>query len=140
MSIQWQSMHRINIFCSIVVQMVHAGDCAHQFAFLNIALIRDCLMDCGAETLAEACHRQQWLVSKSEFDTWFNLTSPTLVRHLPHWRLSDGGHGGQQVKCCAVQSVRPRRNARLHETPRLVPPWQAHPPFQDLANLDLSNH
>jgi hypothetical protein len=97
-------------------------------------------MDCGAETLAEACHRQQWLVSKSEFDTWFNLTSPTLVRHLPHWRLSDGGHGGQQVKCCAVQSVRPRRNARLHETPRLVPPWQAHPPIQDLANLDLSNH
>jgi hypothetical protein len=34
------------------------------------------------------------------------------------------------VKCCAVQSVRPRRNARLHETPRLVPPWQAHPPLQ----------
>jgi hypothetical protein len=30
---------------SIVVQMVHAGDGAHQFAVLNIALIRDCLMD-----------------------------------------------------------------------------------------------
>jgi hypothetical protein len=70
---------------SIVVQMVHAGDGAHQFAVLDIALIQDCLMDCCADTLAEACHREQWLVAKSELYTWFNLTSPTLVPHLPHW-------------------------------------------------------
>jgi hypothetical protein len=79
-------------------------------------------------------------VAKSELDTWFDLTSPTLESHLPHLRLSDGGRGGQQVICGAVQSVRPRRNARLHETPRLLPPWQAHPPLPNLVNLDLSNH
>jgi hypothetical protein len=87
--------HSTTMTGSIVVQMVHAGDGAHQFAVLNIALIRDCLMDCCADTLAEECHREHWLVAKSELGTWFNLTSPTLVRHLPHWRLSDGGHGGQ---------------------------------------------
>ena len=50
---------------SIVDQTAHAGYCAHQFAFLNIALILNCLMDCCAETLAETCSREPWLVAKS---------------------------------------------------------------------------
>ena len=124
----------------IVVQAAHAGDCAHQFAALNIALVRDSLMDCGMETLAEACTRDPWLVAKSELDTWFDLSSPNLAGDLPLWRLSDGGRGGQRVICGAVQSVRPRRNALLYESPRLLPPWQIHPPLPDLVSLDLSNH
>ena len=124
----------------IVVQTAHAGDCAHQFAALNIALVRDSLTDCGTETLAEACSRDPWLVAKSELDTWFDLSSPNLAGNLPPWRLSDGGRGGQRVMCGAVQSVRPRRNALLYESPRLLPPWQIHPPLPDLINLDLSNH
>ena len=50
----------------IVVQTVPVDNNIHQFAVLNTALIRDCLMAGGAERLAEACNRKPWLVTLAE--------------------------------------------------------------------------
>jgi len=97
-------------------------------------------MDCGAETLSEACNREPWLVTKRELGTWFDLFSPTLEGRRPCWQLRVGARGGQQVICGAVQCVRPRRNIRIYESPRLLPPWQVDPPLPDLVSFDLSNH
>ena len=46
---------------SVVGQTFPVGNNIHQFAVLNTALIRDCLMAGGAERLDEACNREPWL-------------------------------------------------------------------------------
>ena len=51
---------------SILVQTDPVGSNIHQFAVLNTALIRDCLVAGGAERLAEACNREPWLVTLAE--------------------------------------------------------------------------
>ena len=55
---------------SIVVQTVPVDNSIHQFAALNTALIRDSLMAGGADRLAEACNREQWLVNQMEVGNW----------------------------------------------------------------------
>jgi hypothetical protein len=99
---------------SIVAQTVNAGGCIHQFAAFNIALIRDCLKDFGAETLSVACSGEPWLVVRSEPSTCFDWTSPTPDSRPPSWHLKVGTRGGRQVKAGVFQCVCLRRNARMY--------------------------
>ena len=55
---------------SILVQTVPVDNNIHQFAVLNTALIRDCLMAGRAERLAEACNWDPWLVTLVEVGRW----------------------------------------------------------------------
>jgi hypothetical protein len=58
----------------------------------------------------------------------------------PSWHLKFGTCGGQQMLDGVVQCVRLHRNTRMYASPRLLPPWQAHPPLPDLVSFDLSYH
>ena len=49
----------------IIVRLPHAPE--HPVAVLSLALVRDCLLGDGRESLYEACGRPQWVVDKADF-------------------------------------------------------------------------
>ena len=111
---------------SILVQTVPVDSNIHQFAVLNTALIRDCLVAGGAERLAEACNREPWLVTLAEVGWWFDLSHKSLARGFwrPKWQLLAGSQDGQLERLLSsmLHCIRPRRNTRLYDSPRFLHP------------------
>ena len=109
---------------SIVVETVPVDNNIHQFAVLNTALIRDNLMSCGAEKIAEACNRDPWLVNQTEADRWLDLSHQSRGSWRPKWQLLAETQEGQRLLSRMLQCIRPRRNIRVYDSPRLLHPWQ----------------
>ena len=100
---------------SIVVQMLPVDKNNHQFAVVNMALqvILDNLMACGAEKIAEACNRKQWLVKRTEADRWFCLSLQSRGSWRPKWQLLAGPHRRRRT----VNDRTAKQNAPVHLPP-----------------------
>ena len=113
---------------SIVVQTVPVDSNIHQFAILNTALIRDCLMAGGAERLAEACNREPWLVpvTLAEVGRWLDLSHQSLACGFWQlkWQLLAGSQDGQRLLIGMLHCICPRHNTRLYDFPRFLHPRQ----------------
>ena len=125
---------------SIIVQAVDSGTLSFQFANLDIALVRDCLLANAVETLGSACTRPQWLVTKEDLYRWFDLYHLSTPDCTGQWQLLRGPIDGQLLIGGLSQRVNLRRGSPIPVPLAVVHPWQAEPPLPSLVEIDLSNH
>ena len=89
---------------------------------MPMALVRDCLLGNGRESLEEACSRPCWTVTKDEFYGNHCLTSSARRSVAPTWKLRPDSTAGQKRFAGAVQCIMQRR----HQGPDGVGKLKAH--------------
>ena len=105
---------------------------------LPLALVRDCLLGSGCDTLQEACTRPPWKVSLMD---WFaGYSFPSGNNTVPTWHLSEGGVEGQRTISGLTQYFSKRSTHRI--PPPFVPPhpWQIGPTLPSTITIDISQH
>ena len=103
---------------SILVQTVPVDSNIHQFAVLNTALIRDCLMASGGmQSGTMAC-------DSSECWQMFDLSHKSLACGFwrPKWQLLAGSQDGERLLSGVLHCICPRRNTRLYDSPQFLHP------------------
>ena len=130
----------------IVAQVLQHRDQAHQVGVIGMALVRDSLKDNGVDSLAEACRRPSWLVSREEFNVWFPSTRWERAKEEQStqlsWQLLPTGVDGQQQLAGLSQGIIRRREPTIRITKSLIPSyiWHTDPPLPSKIVVDLSNH
>jgi ribonuclease HI len=105
---------------------------------LPLALVRDCLLGSGCDTLHEACTRPPWRVS--QLDRFAGYSFPSGNNTLLTWHLSEGGVDGQRT-ISGLTRYFSKRSAH-HIPPPLAPrhPWQSGPALPSTITIDISQH
>ena len=104
----------------VLVRDLGANNLRRQFTVLTVPFIRDCLLACGAETLAQACRRKAWAVPASELCCWF--TSAYQSHLSSTWELLSGGKGGQQTLGGIHRALRMRNTIKVSATTTTLRP------------------
>ncbi len=101
---------------------------------LPLALVRDCLLGAGCDTLQEACTRPPWRVS--QLDRFAGYSFPSGNNKLLTWHLSEGGVEGQRT-ISGLTRYFSQRSAH-----RIPPPlaWQIGPALPSTITIDISQH
>ncbi len=118
-----------------------ASDSCSSLAVLQMASIRDCLLDNDCERLWDACSRQPWTVSREDWYAGHCLPNPSNVAStLCQWRLQEEP-GDCQLKIGGLTRCTSMRRVSTLCSP-LTPlhPWQHDPPLSSKIVIDLSNH
>ena len=125
----------------VIDQDLDAKNLNNQFAVFTVAFLRDCMKEACADMLGEACQWPPWKVSRTDFETWFDLCSPPTFSSVPsQWITEGGGTDGQKTissTACRLHCKRPIRIPRLQFP---CHPWQLDPPLPDRVHIDLTNH
>ena len=119
----------------IVVRLVDSPEAP--IAVLSLALVRDCLLGDGRESLHEACTRPQWVVSKAEFYSGY---LPVHGNSAPEWTLKSASGGGQSILTGLVQYISERHRPRVQRPAVVLHPWQAEPPLPSNVIIDTTHH
>ena len=106
-------------------------------AALSLALVRDCLLGDGRESLHEACLRPQWVVTKAEFYSGY---FPVHSSYAPAWALKMTSGDGQAVLTGLVQYISTRHCPRVHRPAVVLHPWQIEPPIPSNVIIDTTHH
>jgi hypothetical protein len=106
---------------------------------LQIALVRDCLLEDGSATLHEACNRPQWTVRLAyRFAGYF--FPKTLNMLHPTWKLNAIGSDGQMTISSLTQYFSTRRKTSVQPPPVPFHPWQTEPALPHTVIIDTSHH
>ena len=121
----------------IIVRLPHAPE--HPVAVLSLALVRDCLLGDGRESLYEACCRPHWVVDQADFYARCSTTTRPDCNPAS-WQLQHRARDGQLVLTGLVQYISERQRPRV-QRPAVAPhPWQADPPLPSNVTIDLTHH
>jgi hypothetical protein len=118
-----------------------ASDTCSSLAVLQMASIRDCLLDNDCELLWDACSRPPWTVSREDWYAGHFLPNPSNVASTPRQLglQEEPGHGqlkiGGLTRCISM-----RRVSTLCSPLTPLHPWQHNPPLPSKIVIDLSNH
>ena len=105
-----------------------------------MALVRDCLLGNGRESLEEACSRPCWTVTKDEFYGNHSFTNFAGSGVAPTWKLQSDSSAGQMKFVGAVQYISQRRCPDVPRPAVVTHPWQAEPPLPSRITIDLAHH
>ena len=87
------------------------SDSCSPLAVLQMALIRDCLLDNDRERLRDACSRSPWMVSREDWYAGHFLPNSSMGAPIPrNWRLQEeAGQGqlklGNIARCISARRV-----------------------------------
>ena len=107
---------------------------------MPMALVRDCLLGAGRESLDEAYNRPCWTVTKDEFYGDHCFTSPTGSDIAPTWKLQSDNPSGQMKFVGVVQYISQRRCWDVPRPILVAHPWQADPPLPSRVTIDVAHH
>ena len=100
------------------------SDSCLPFAVLQMALIRDCLLDNDRELerLRDACSRSPWMVSREDWYAGHFLPNFSIGALIPRsWRLREEAGQGQLKLGNIARCISARRVSKLCSQPALVP-------------------
>ena len=115
-----------------------SGDAA-PLSTMQMALVRDCLMGNGRDSLQDACSRPNWTVTRSEYYTGHCFLD-SGTSEAPGWKLQAGCSTGQMKLTGLVQYISQHRRSDVPRPTTVLHPWQADPPLPATITIDVSNH
>ena len=117
------------------------SDSCSPLAVLQMALIRDCLLDNDRERLRDACSRSPWIVSREDWYAGHLLPKSSMGAPIPrNWRLQEEAGQGQLKLGNIARCISARRVSKLCSSPVQLHPWQQDPPLPSKVVIDVSNH
>jgi len=116
-------------------------DDAAPLTVLQTALVRDCLLEDGSETLHEACNRHPWIVRPADrFAGHFFPSGIKLDALHPAWKLNTANSDGQTTISSLVQYFSTRRKTNIQYPPVPLHLWQLGPALPHTVVIDTSHH
>ena len=117
------------------------SDSCFPLAVLQMAMIRDCLLDNDQERLRDACSRSPWMVSREDWYAGRFLPNSSTGALLPrNWKLKEAAGQGQLKLGNIARCISARRGSKLCSPPAPLHPWQRDPPLPSKVVIDVSNH
>ena len=117
------------------------SDSCLPLAVLQMALIRDCLVDNDRERLRDACSRSPWMVSREDWYAGRFLPNSSTGALLPrNWKLKEAAGQGQLKLGNIARCISARRGSKLCSPPAPLHPWQRDLPLPSKVVIDVSNH